>query len=133
MKRTEKSTANGKQGEPKDCGRDKAKHDEKHITEESRSQPVQKHPRTGADVQEGQHELKLGEVVKTIPTIDFNVETVEYNNQSFTVQKDTDPDSSETATQKVKKTVIPQVRDSERGDALFQLEAEVQRSRQLSN
>ena len=26
----------------------------------------------------------------TIPTIDFNVETVEYKNQSFTVQKDTE-------------------------------------------
>ena len=27
-----------------------------------------------------QHELKLGEVVTTIPMIDFNVETVEYKN-----------------------------------------------------
>ena len=27
---------------------------------------------------------------KTIPTIDFNVETVEYKNLSFTVQKDTE-------------------------------------------
>jgi len=30
-------------------------------------------------------ELKLGEVVTTIPTIGFNVETVEYKNISFTV------------------------------------------------
>merc|ERR1712097_92081 len=29
--------------------------------------------------------LKLGEVVTTIPTIGFNVETVEYKNISFTV------------------------------------------------
>lgn len=29
--------------------------------------------------------LKLGEVVKTIPTVGFNVETVEYKNISFTV------------------------------------------------
>merc|ERR1719498_2011741 len=31
------------------------------------------------------YKLKLGEVVTTIPTIGFNVETVEYNNISFTV------------------------------------------------
>ena len=37
-----------------------------------------------------QHELKLGEVVTTIPMIDFNVETVECKNQSFIVQKDTE-------------------------------------------
>ena len=29
--------------------------------------------------------LKVGEVVTTIPTIDFNVETVEYKNLIFTV------------------------------------------------
>jgi len=29
--------------------------------------------------------LKLGEIVTTIPTIGFNVETVEYKNISFTV------------------------------------------------
>ena len=93
---------------------------------------------------------EAGEVIKTIPTIDFKVETVEY--QSFTVQKDTEvihgikggtkdqllPEgepvrifrktsteglgeetlgtqssrqvSSETATQKVQKTEIMQVR-----------------------
>ena len=37
-----------------------------------------------------QYELKLGEVVMTIPTTDFNVETVEYKNLSFIVQKDTE-------------------------------------------
>merc|ERR1712241_435977 len=31
------------------------------------------------------YKLKLGEVVTTIPTIGFNVETVEYRNLSFTV------------------------------------------------
>ncbi|KAK6058317.1 ADP-ribosylation factor family protein [Cooperia oncophora] len=31
------------------------------------------------------YKLKLGEVVTTIPTIGFNVETVEYRNVSFTV------------------------------------------------
>ena len=42
------------------------------------------------DVQQGQYELKLGEVITTTPTIDFNEETVEYKNLSFTVQKDTE-------------------------------------------
>ena len=31
------------------------------------------------------YKLKLGEVVTTIPTVGFNVETVEYRNISFTV------------------------------------------------
>ena len=35
-------------------------------------------------------ELKFGEVVTTIPTIDSNVGTVEYKNLSFIVQKDTE-------------------------------------------
>ena len=43
-----------------------------------------------ADVQQVQYQLKRGEAVTTIPTIDFNVETVEYKNLSFTVQKDTE-------------------------------------------
>ena len=33
------------------------------------------------------YKLKLGEIVTTIPTIGFNVETVEYKNISFTVRK----------------------------------------------
>ena len=33
------------------------------------------------------YKLKLGEVVTTIPTIGFNVETVEYKNISFTVRR----------------------------------------------
>ena len=31
------------------------------------------------------YKLKLGEIVTTIPTIGFNVETVDYKNLSFTV------------------------------------------------
>ncbi|KAL0387323.1 UNVERIFIED_CONTAM: ADP-ribosylation factor 1 [Sesamum radiatum] len=33
------------------------------------------------------YKLKLGEIVTTIPTIGFNVETVEYKNISFTVKR----------------------------------------------
>lgn len=33
------------------------------------------------------YKLKLGEVVTTIPTIGFNVETVEYKNISFTGER----------------------------------------------
>ena len=55
------------------ANRDKAKHEEKHSTKESCSQPV-------PDVQQGQYELKLGEVITTIPDISFNEETVEYKN-----------------------------------------------------
>ena len=102
MKRTEKSKANsrqkskangrqkskdnGRQDKPKDYDRDKAKNEDKHSTEESCSQPVPKHPRTDADVQ-GQYELKLDEVIKTIPKIDFNEETVEYKKIFRTSQK----------------------------------------------
>ena len=42
--------------QPKVNDRDKAKYDEKHSTEESCSQPVPKHLRSDADVQEGQWE-----------------------------------------------------------------------------
>ena len=52
--RQEKSRANGRQSKPKDSERDKMKYVEKHSTEESYSQPVAKHPRTDADVQQGQ-------------------------------------------------------------------------------
>ena len=86
--RQEKSRANSRRSKPKDCDRDKAKYGEKHTAEESSSRP--KHPRTDAYVLEGQHELKLGHVITTIPKIDVNEETVEYRNLSFTVQKDTE-------------------------------------------
>ena len=54
MKRTEKSKASSRQSEPEDYDRDKAKYEEKHSTEESCSQPVPKHLRADADVQQGQ-------------------------------------------------------------------------------
>ena len=38
----------------------------------------------------GNVQLKFGEVVTTIPTIDSNVGTVEYKNLRFIVQKDTE-------------------------------------------
>ena len=76
--RQDKSRANSRQSKPKEYDRDKAKYEEKHSTEESCSQPVPKHPRTDADVQQGQYELKLGEVITTIPEIDFDEEIVEY-------------------------------------------------------
>ena len=60
--------ANSRPGKPKD--------EEKQSTEESCSQPVPKHPRTGANVQQAQYELKLGEVIVTIPEIDFDEEIV---------------------------------------------------------
>ena len=31
------------------------------------------------------YKLKLGEVVQSVPTIGFNVETIEYNNISFAI------------------------------------------------
>ena len=71
-------------------------YDAKRITEDSCSQPVPKHPRIrcpgGASRWYGQQEkttnfkkLELGEVVTTIPTFGFNVETVECKNLRFTV------------------------------------------------
>ena len=79
--RQEKSIANNRQSKPKDCDRDKAKYDEKHTTEESSSQS------------EGQKELKLGEVITTIPKINFNEETVEYKNVSNFYLKGTSQNS----------------------------------------
>ena len=85
MKRTEKSRANGRQkkksranGRQSEPNRDKAKYEEKHSTKESCSHLV-------PDVQPGNYELKLGEV---IPAINFNEETVEYETQTIqTAQK----------------------------------------------
>ena len=66
--RQDKSRANSRQGKPKGYDRDKAKYEanyeEKHSTEESCSQPVPKHLRTDADVQERQWELKLDDVIR---------------------------------------------------------------------
>ena len=52
--RQDKSIANGRQSKSKDYDRDKAKYEEKHSMEGSYSQPVPKHLRTDADVQQGQ-------------------------------------------------------------------------------
>ena len=69
-----------------------------------------------ADVQQGQFELKLDEVIKTISKIDINEGTVEY--------KKIIQDSSKAETQKVQKTVkITQIRDPEHSDGFFQLES----------
>ena len=51
--RQDKSKANGRQDKRRANG-DKAKCEEKNSTEESCSQPVAKHLRTDADVQQGQ-------------------------------------------------------------------------------
>ena len=62
--RQDKSIAFGRQGKPKGSDRDKAKYEanyeEKHSTEvrlQQSSQPVSKHPRTDADVQQEQGEV----------------------------------------------------------------------------
>ena len=52
--RQDKSIANGRQSKPKDYDRDKAKYEEKHSFKKSCSQPVPKHLRTDADVQQVQ-------------------------------------------------------------------------------
>ena len=71
--RQEKSRANGRQSKPKDYDRFKANHEEKHSAEER--------------VQQGQRELKLGEMIATIPEIDFDEEIVEYKKIIQTAQK----------------------------------------------
>ena len=57
MKRIEKELDNSRQGKPKDYDRDKAKYEEvqsKAAAIHPDSQPVPKHLRTDADVQQGQ-------------------------------------------------------------------------------
>ena len=70
MKRTEKSIANSRQSNQRtatETRRSTVKYKEKHSTKQGRvSQPVPKHLRTDADVQQVQ-----GEVIMTIPKIDF--------------------------------------------------------------
>ena len=51
------------------------------------SQPVPKHPRADANVQQRQKELKLDEGIAKIPEIDFNEEIVEYKKIIQTAQK----------------------------------------------
>ena len=52
------------------------------------------------------YKLKLGEIVTTIPTIGFNVETVEYKNISFTVWDVGGQDKIRPEFQKVKITIL---------------------------
>ena len=71
--------------QPKDLDRDTEKYEEKNSTEESCSQPVPKHPRSDADVQEGQRELNHKDKLR----------------RAYRGVQEDHPDSSETATQKV--------------------------------
>ena len=130
MKRTEKSKAKaGRRGKPTAvkrraesmAGKTNQRTAEtrgstrRNTTGESCSQLVSKHLRTDADVQQGQRDLTLDEVITTIPKIDLDEEIVEKANH---------PDSSEAATQKVKKTVkITQIRDREHSDGFPQPES----------
>ena len=82
----EQSMANSRQGKPKDHDRDKAKYEEKHSTEESCSQPVPKHLRTDADVQQGQYE-EARRSDHDYPKIDFDEEIVEYKKIIQTAQE----------------------------------------------
>ncbi|KAE8023476.1 hypothetical protein FH972_009166 [Carpinus fangiana] len=59
------------------------------------------------------YKLKLGEIVTTIPTIGFNVETVEYKNISFTVWDVGGQDKVRTSTSRA--PVQPQERGFMRG------------------
>jgi len=52
------------------------------------------------------YKLKLGEIVTTIPTIGFNVETVEYKNISFTVWDVGGQDKIRPEFQKVKSIIL---------------------------
>ena len=92
----DKSRPNNRQGKPKGYDRVKTKYEanyeEKHSTEESCSQPVPKHLRTDGDVQEGQWELKLDDVIRPSQN--------RLRRRNRGAQED-HPDKSETATQKV--------------------------------
>ena len=63
--RRAKRTA-GRRAKPTDCDQDKAKYEEKHITAGKLQPASPEASRTDADVQQGQHELKLGEVFNTL-------------------------------------------------------------------
>ena len=76
MKRTEKSRANsrqksianGRQGEPKDCDRDEAKYEENTVQWKAAASQSQMFSRDNTSQQE-RYELKLVEVITTIPTV----------------------------------------------------------------
>ena len=130
MKRTEKSKANSWQ-KSKSNSRQKSDSQQQARQEQSqrqaeakqstatetrrstrRSSTLQKKAAASdADVQQGQ-----GEVITTIPKIDFDEEIVRV--------QENHPDSSEAAIQNVQKIVkIPQMRDREHSDGFFQLKS----------
>ena len=72
--RQEKSIANGRQGEPKDCDRDEAKYEYEENTAQRKAAASQSQMSSrGNTSQQGRYELKLGEVIMTIPTVDVPV------------------------------------------------------------
>ena len=72
MERTEKSRANGRQGEPKDCDRDEAKYEENTVQRKAAASQS-KMSRRGYTSQQVWYELKLDEVIMTLPTADVPV------------------------------------------------------------
>ena len=68
----EKSIANGRQGEPKDCDRDEAKYEENTAQRKAAASQSAMSSR-GNTRQQGRYELKRGEVITTIPTVDVPV------------------------------------------------------------
>ena len=80
--------ANGRQSKTRDCDRHKAKYEEKYELKYSmESLAAATLPTRDADVQQGQYELKLDEVITTVPKIDFDEEIVEYEKIIPTDQK----------------------------------------------
>ena len=126
--RQDKSTANSRQGKPKDYDSDKSKYEEKYPIRVSLQQPIQlamqlssSNPSSqpAPDVQQGQYELKLDEVITTVPKIDFDEKIVEYEKISSRQLKSKDSESPED-----REDHRPQVRDPEHRDAFSQLEAD---------
>ena len=70
--RQEKSIANRMQGESKDCDRDDAKYEESTVQRKTSASQSPMSSR-GNTSKQGRYELKLGEVITTIPTVDVPV------------------------------------------------------------
>ena len=68
----QKSIANNRQGEPKDCDREEAKYGENTAQRKAAASQSQMFSRSNTS-QEERYELKLGEVITTIPTVDVTV------------------------------------------------------------
>ena len=67
--RQEKSISNGRQGEPKDCDREGAKYVEKTVQRKAAASQSQM-SRRGNTSQQKRYELKLDDVITTIPIVD---------------------------------------------------------------